>query len=90
MTSLLSVSNRSLPQEGLLEFPCRIEIKAMVERNIPTLKTTLHLNSVLRLDTGEPLDKETLRDQNVAAFCGIAKPNDFFFHKHKKNHTIPH
>lgn len=53
------------------------EIKDTVKRNVPTLKTALRLNSVLRVDTSEPLDQELLKDQNVAAFCGIAKPVDF-------------
>lgn len=45
--------------------------------NTPILKTSVRLRSVVRLDTGEPLDPERLRHQTVAAFCGIAKPDDF-------------
>ncbi len=44
--------------------------------SIPQLKTHLRLDSVLRMD-GEILDLEILKDEPVAAFCGIAKPAGF-------------
>ena len=45
--------------------------------NVPVIKTALRLKSVIRLDSHEIFDAEILRDQSVAAFCGIAKPGDF-------------
>ena len=53
------------------------EIKEITKWNIPTLKTNLRLNSLLQLDTGEHFDIEKLKNQKVAAFCGIAKAHDF-------------
>lgn len=44
---------------------------------IPTVKSALRLKALVRLDTGENVDPQTLSRQNVAAFCGIAKPGDF-------------
>ena len=53
--------------------------RAMPEfpKNVPVIATALRLKSLVRLDNQETLDVEILRDQPVAAFCGIAKPGDF-------------
>lgn len=53
------------------------EIDPAIEANVPIIKTNFHLKSVVRLDTGEEFDAKYLQHQNVAAFCGIAKPEDF-------------
>ena len=45
--------------------------------NIPVIKTALRLETAIRLDNHQTMDVEILRDQPVAAFCGIAKPGDF-------------
>ncbi|MFQ5673062.1 MAG: tetraacyldisaccharide 4'-kinase [Nitrospinales bacterium] len=52
-------------------------LEAGLDGDIPILKTTVRPRSVVRLDTGELLAPEQLRNQNVAAFCGIARPEDF-------------
>ena len=44
---------------------------------IPQIKTHLRLDSVIRMDDEEVLDVETLKNEPVAAFCGIAKPEGF-------------
>ncbi len=46
-------------------------------KNVPLIATALRLKSLVRLDNQETMDIEILRDQPVAAFCGIAKPGDF-------------
>jgi len=51
--------------------------KPVLPNNIPVIKTALRLESVIRLDSHEIFDAEVLKDQPVAAFCGIAKPGDF-------------
>ena len=53
--------------------------RAMPElpENVPVIETALRVKSVVRLDNQETMDAEILRDQPVAAFCGIAKPGDF-------------
>ena len=45
--------------------------------NVPMIKTALKPDSVVRLDDGVSLGLEILKNQPVAAFCGIAKPGDF-------------
>jgi tetraacyldisaccharide 4'-kinase len=45
--------------------------------NVPVIKTALRPVSVERLDNHETLDVKILKDQPIAAFCGIAKPGDF-------------
>ncbi|MFQ5451591.1 MAG: tetraacyldisaccharide 4'-kinase [Nitrospinaceae bacterium] len=44
---------------------------------IPVIRTALRLDSVIRLDNGEVLDTGILKGRAVAAFCGIARPEDF-------------
>jgi tetraacyldisaccharide 4'-kinase len=44
---------------------------------IPAVKSALRLKALARLDTGEAVDPRILNRRNVAAFCGIAKPDDF-------------
>ena len=44
----------------------------------PVIKTALRLDSLVRLDNGEKMDPRSLERQPVAAFCGIATPEDFF------------
>ncbi|MFQ5444686.1 MAG: tetraacyldisaccharide 4'-kinase, partial [Nitrospinales bacterium] len=51
--------------------------KPVLPNNTPVVKTALRPDSVIRLDNHETLDVEILKDQPVAAFCGIAKPGDF-------------
>ncbi len=46
-------------------------------KDLPIVKSTLRLDSLLKLDDGEVLDVKELHDQPVAAFCGIANPDDF-------------
>ncbi len=46
-------------------------------KDLPIVKSTLRLDSLLKLDDGEVLDVQELHDQPVAAFCGIANPDDF-------------
>ena len=45
--------------------------------SIPQVKMHLRLDSVIRMDDGEVLDAEVLKNEPVAAFCGIAKPEGF-------------
>lgn len=45
--------------------------------NIPVMETAFRLKSLVRLDNQETLATEILRDQPVAAFCGLARPDDF-------------
>jgi tetraacyldisaccharide 4'-kinase len=45
-------------------------------KNLPLVKSTLRLDSLLNLD-GETFDVKKLQDQPVAAFSGIANPDDF-------------
>jgi tetraacyldisaccharide 4'-kinase len=45
--------------------------------NIPVIQTALSPKSLVRLDNQETMAVDVLRDQPVAAFCGIAKPEDF-------------
>ncbi len=51
--------------------------QAILPDNLPVIKTALQLQSIVRLDDQEILDKTVLQDQPVAAFCGIARPGDF-------------
>ncbi len=52
------------------------ELLALPE-NVPVIQTVLRLQSLVRLDNQEMMAVELLRDQPVAAFCGIAQPSDF-------------
>ncbi len=45
--------------------------------NVPVVKTAYRLASLVRMDTGEVLEPDALRDEPVAALCGIAQPEDF-------------
>lgn len=45
--------------------------------NVPVVKTALRLDSLVRFDTGEVLEPEFIHGKPVAAFCGIARPDDF-------------
>ena len=62
-----SGNGNTCSQEYMLKFP----------NNIPVIKTALRFESLIQLDNHETMDAEILRDQPVAAFCGIAKPDDF-------------
>jgi len=46
-------------------------------KDFPLVKSTLRLDSLSNLNTGEVLDVKQLRDQPVVAFSGIANPDDF-------------
>jgi tetraacyldisaccharide 4'-kinase len=52
--------------------------QAMLPDNLPVVQTALQFKSIVRLDNQETLDVAVLQDQKVAAFCGIARPGDFF------------
>lgn len=47
-------------------------------KRVPVIKTGLRVQSVIEVSSGEEMAIETLQDQPVAAFCGIAHPLDFF------------
>jgi len=51
-------------------------ISEQLIKNLPLVKSTLRLDSLLNLD-GETFDIKKLQDQPVAAFSGIANPDDF-------------
>jgi len=44
---------------------------------IPQVKTNLRLDSLVRMNDDEVLDAEILKNEQVAAFCGIAQPEGF-------------
>lgn len=44
---------------------------------IPVVKTALRLDSLIGLDNGEVQEAGFLNGRSVAAFCGVADPNDF-------------
>ena len=46
-------------------------------KGLPVIKSTLRLDSLLKFGDGKNLDIKELRDQPVAAFSGIANPDDF-------------
>jgi hypothetical protein len=77
MTSLMSVSNRSLPQEGLLEFPCRIEIKAMGRKSAEfqcqiSAIVNRHLSCASILDTRTRCSRE---GRYISVTCVIDAEN---------------
>ncbi len=45
--------------------------------SVPQVKTHLRLDSIIRMDDEEVLGVEILKNEPVAAFCGIAKPEGF-------------
>jgi tetraacyldisaccharide 4'-kinase len=47
-------------------------------KQVPVIQTGLRVQSVIALSSGEETGIETIRDQPVEAFCGIAHPLDFF------------
>ena len=47
-------------------------------KRVPVIKTGLRVQSVIELNSGEEMGIETIQSQPVAAFCGIARPLDFF------------
>ena len=47
-------------------------------KQVPVIKTGLRVQSVIELKSGEEMGIETIQNQTVAAFCGIAHPLDFF------------
>ena len=47
-------------------------------KQVPVIKTGLRVQSVIELNSGEESGIETIQSQPVAAFCGIARPFDFF------------
>ena len=51
-------------------------ISEQLIKNLPLVKSTLRLDSLLNLD-GKNFDITKLQDQPVAAFSGIANPDDF-------------
>ena len=52
-------------------------ISKQLIKDLPLVKSTLRLDSLLNLNDGEVFDVKKLQDQPVAAFSGIANPNDF-------------
>ena len=52
-------------------------ISEQLIKDLPLVKSTLRLDSLLNLNDGEVFDVKKLQDQPVAAFSGIANPNDF-------------
>ncbi|MFQ5443601.1 MAG: tetraacyldisaccharide 4'-kinase [Nitrospinales bacterium] len=53
------------------------EIEQIVPSGIPIIKTSLRLDSIIHLDSGEVQESDYLQGQPVAVFCGIAKPDAF-------------
>lgn len=47
-------------------------------KRVPVIKSGLRVQSVIELSSGEEMAIETIQNQPVAAFCGIAHPLDFF------------
>lgn len=54
-----------------------INFDSRILGSVPQVKTHLRLDSVIRMDDEEVLDAEVLKNEPVAAFCGIAKPEGF-------------
>jgi tetraacyldisaccharide 4'-kinase len=54
-----------------------IKLDPNILGTIPQIKTHLRLDSFISMDDEDVLDAETLKNQPVAAFCGIAKPEGF-------------
>ena len=54
-----------------------VKLEAHFLGTTPQVKTNLRLDSVIRMDDDEVLETETLKNEPVAAFCGIAKPEGF-------------
>ena len=52
-------------------------ISEQLIKDLPLIKSTLRLDSLLSLNGGENFDVKKLQDQPVAAFSGIANPDDF-------------
>jgi len=52
-------------------------INKQLIKDLPLVKSTLRLDSLLNLNDGEIFDVKKLQDQPVAAFSGIANPSDF-------------
>ena len=48
-----------------------------IPRGVPIVRTALRLDALLSLESGERLDTDFLRGKAVAAFAGIARPEDF-------------
>jgi len=46
-------------------------------KDMPVVKSALRLDALLKFDDGKNLDIKELQDQPIAAFSGIANPNDF-------------
>jgi tetraacyldisaccharide 4'-kinase len=54
-----------------------IKLDPHILGSIPQIKTHLRLDSVIRMDNEDVLEAEVLKNEPVAAFCGIAKPEGF-------------
>ena len=54
-----------------------IEFDQTILGSIPQIKTHLRLDSIISMDDEDVRDAEILKDEPVAAFCGIAKPEGF-------------
>ena len=52
-------------------------INEQLIKDLPLVKSTLRLDSLLNLNDGGIFDVKKLQDQPVAAFSGIANPSDF-------------
>jgi len=52
-------------------------INEQLIKDLPIVKSSLRLDILLKLDDGKALDVSELNDQPIAAFSGIANPNDF-------------
>ena len=76
----LSAMNRA---DVICRTRCRDErlsvaIDAWNLRKVPIVRMGYQVASVINLQTGEETGVETIQGQPVAAFCGIAHPQDFF------------
>ena len=47
-------------------------------KQVPVIKTGMRVQSVIELKSGEEMEVEAIQNKTVAAFCGIARPLDFF------------
>ena len=54
-----------------------IEFDQTILGSIPQIKTHLRLDSIISMDDEAVRDAEILKNEPVAAFCGIAKPEGF-------------
>lgn len=53
------------------------DLNGNLPTNVPVIKTVLRLDKLVDLKSGESQDAGFLQGRAVAAFCGVADPNDF-------------